>query len=63
MIHVLKQTFFYLLALAVILLIAHLPTVEAQDDEPEVTYCQDLVTGEIRVVAEGMPCPYPMAEM
>lgn len=63
MIHVLKQTFFYLLALAVILLIAHLPTVEAQEDEPEVTYCQDLVTGEIKVVKAGMPCPYPTAEL
>lgn len=64
MIHVLKQTFFYALGIAVLLLIAHLPTVEAQEnDEPEVTYCQDLVTGEIKVVKAGMPCPYPTAEL
>lgn len=50
----------FVLALLVIGIICHLPTVDAQDD---VKYCQDLTTGEIKVVKANMPCPYPMAEM
>ncbi len=53
--------FQFALALLVILLICYLPTVEAAD--PDVKYCQNLVTGEIAVVKRGAPCPYPMAEM
>lgn len=54
---------FEALAILFILLAMAWQPAEAQDDEPEVTYCQDLVTGEIKVVKAGMPCPYPMAEM
>ena len=49
--------------LFILLAMAWQPAGAQEDDEPEVKYCQDLVTGEVRVVAEGMPCPYPMAEM
>ena len=59
-----KKVIAAVLALLVIGIICHLPTVEAQDDdEPEVKYCQDLTTGEVTVVEAGMPCPYPTAEM
>jgi hypothetical protein len=52
---------FEALAILFILLAMAWQPAEAQDDD--VKYCQDLVTGEIKVVKAGMPCPYPMAEM
>lgn len=51
--------FAWAIAIAVILIIAHMPTIEAQ----EVKYCVDLETGEVIVVEAGMPCPFPMAEL
>lgn len=59
----LRRCFEPLAILFVLLAMAWQPADAQEDDEPEVTYCQDLVTGEVKVVAAGMPCPYPMAEM
>lgn len=49
--------------LFILLAMAWRPADAQEDDDPKVKYCQDLTTGEVRVVAEGTPCPYPMAEM
>lgn len=35
----------------------------ARAADPEVTYCIDLRTNEIKVVAKGMPCPFPTTQM
>ena len=31
--------------------------------DPEVKYCKNFETGEIIVIEEGYPCPFPTAEI
>jgi hypothetical protein len=59
----LREIIGWALVIAALIIIMRMPVVDAQEDEPEVKYCQDLTTGEVAVVEEGAPCPYPMAEM
>ena len=40
-----------------------LTAVPCQADEPKVKYCKDARTGQIIVIEDGYPCPFPTHEL